>query len=62
MDPKDRTLVEVVRGLKRTELSKKSNVSYRVLCAIEREGFTRYRESTKKKIADALNVPIELLF
>ena len=56
---KQMTLLEIIRRgrkLNRKKLSKLSGVAERTLYAIEREGYIRYKKSTARKLAKALDV------
>ena len=49
-----------VRGMKRTHLAAKADVAMSTLCAIER-GEAKARRRTLLRIADALEVDVDLL-
>jgi len=58
------TIVEKLRrGMKmnRKEFSKRSGVAYHTIRKIEREGFRRFRKTTRAKLAKALEVDETIL-
>lgn len=49
-----------MRGMKRTQLAAKADIAMSTLCAVER-GEARARRRTLLRIADALDVDVDLL-